>query len=60
MPAATETAEVTVYVIVCPDAADGAGADPEVAAIVGVPARPAPETAKVIDLIVPAVAVVNE
>ena len=60
MPAATETAEVTVYVIVCPERLTVPAPMPKLRLMVGVPPRPAPETANVIDLITPTVAVVNE
>ena len=60
MPADTDTADVTVYVIVWPERATDPAPIPKLRLIAGVPARPAPETAMVIVLIVPAVAVLNE
>src|SRR6478609_10428787 len=60
MPADTDTAEVTVYVIVCPDRLTEPAPTPKFRLIAGVPARPAPDTTIVMVLMVPVVAVLNE
>ena len=60
MPAAPETADVTVYVIVWPERPTEPAPIPYTRAIVGVPPSPEPETTNVIVLIVPIVVVLNE